>query len=52
MQTEAYIRRLMEQRDQPKQAFRTCTAMLHMADTRTAAAMEQTAFQALQQMHA
>jgi transposase len=49
--TEAYIIWLMEQREQPEQAFRTCTAVLHMADARSAAEMEQAAEQALQ-MHA
>lgn len=46
-QTEAYIIWLMEQREQPEQAFRTCTAILHMADTHRSAAMERGAEQAL-----
>jgi transposase len=46
--TEAYIIWLMEQREQPEQAFRTCTAILHLADTHRAAAMEQAAEQAVQ----
>jgi transposase len=45
--TEAYIIWLMEQREQPEQAFRTCTAILHMADTHSAAAMEQAAERAV-----
>jgi transposase len=45
--TEGYIRWLMEQREQPEQAFKTCTAILHMADKHCAAVMEQAAGQAV-----
>lgn len=45
--TEAYITWLMEQREQPEQAFRTCTAILHMADNQRAGVMEQAAERAL-----
>jgi transposase len=47
-QTQAYILWLMGQRDQPEQSFRTCTAILRLADTRTVTAMEQAAEKALQ----
>jgi transposase len=46
--TEAYILWLMEQRDQPEQAFRTCAAILHLADTAAPGAMEEAAGNALQ----
>ncbi|GHV96765.1 integrase [Spirochaetia bacterium] len=46
--TEAYIVSLMEARDQPEQAFRTCTAILHLADTAPAQDMEKAAKQAKQ----
>ena len=45
--TEAYITWLMEQREQPEQAFRTCTAILHLADNQRAGVMEQAAERAL-----
>jgi hypothetical protein len=45
---EASIVALMETRDQPEQSFRTCTAILHMADTAPAPDMEKAARQALQ----
>jgi hypothetical protein len=45
--TEAYIRRLMEQRGQPEQAFRTRTAILLLADTAPPGAMEEAAGNAL-----
>jgi transposase len=47
-ETEAYIASLMEQRDQPEQSFRTCAAILHMADTTPSADMEKAAARALQ----
>jgi hypothetical protein len=46
-ETEAYITSLMEARDQPEQSFRTCTAILHLADTAAAGDMEMAAGQAL-----
>jgi transposase len=46
-QTEAYIVSLMEQRDQPEQSFRTCAAILHLADTARCGDMEKAAGQAL-----
>jgi transposase len=46
-QTEAYILWLMEQREEPEQAFKTCTAILHMADTHRAQEMEQAAERAV-----
>jgi transposase len=46
--TEAYIIWLMGQRDQPEQAFRTCTAILHLADSAATAVMEEAAGRALQ----
>ena len=46
--TEAYIIWLMGQRDQPEQAFRTCTAILHLADSVATAVMEEAAGRALQ----
>jgi hypothetical protein len=45
--TEGYITWLMEQREQPEQAFRTCTAILHLADNQRAGVMERAAGRAL-----
>jgi transposase len=45
--TAAYITSLMAHRDQPEQAFRTCTAILHLADTQSAGNMEKASEQAL-----
>jgi transposase len=46
-QTEAYITALMESRDQREQSYRTCTAILHLADTAPGGAMEKAADKAL-----
>jgi len=45
--TEAYVIWLMEQRDQPEQSFRTCAAILHLADKAAPGDMEKAALQAL-----
>jgi transposase len=45
--TEGYIRWLMEQRERPEQAFKTCTAILYLADKHRTVAMEQAAGQAV-----
>jgi transposase len=46
--TEAYIVWLMEKRDQPEQAFKTCMAILHLAKTVTAARMEDASSRAIE----
>jgi transposase len=46
--TEAFISRLMEQREQPEQAFKTCAGILRLASTVSPAQMEAACSLALQ----